>query len=483
MAYTEFYCIQTGNNLNAGSSPYASADFSYAGGTWDGTSTFTVGSGDPATDTNGNTSATGVAVGAFASIYTTSGATVAVYVARVASVTGTTIVLSTTAFSGTVGTPSTTSGATTCKVGGAWGGPSSGNIAPAFTFPAATMTDPNGDVPRINIQGGTNWATTAVITRSTAGPVHFEGYTTSPGDGGGCVVQGASSGTSYNLINTTGHGNSYSYITATRNGSSGGADGFSGTGRSIYYRCRATGLRTNGFSNTTSVYIECGADTCNGQATTGVAGFNGGSSSAVILVRCVSHDHSSGTCHGFLLGTSSTLFRCIADRCSGSGFYTDGTGPIAIVNCDAYNCSVDGIQQASATNPVIYAESTNAVSNTDYGSGTSAASLLMWLNKCGQYGNGTAFLDSTTSVTANQIGILAYGSSPYTSVAATGTPHAGNFQVTAASGAMAAGLGFFLQNSTNYSSTTTAYPDLGVGQAIDTSSRGGRQPKLAKMGG
>ncbi len=126
MAYTEFYCQTTGDNLNAGSTTANGAVYTGVGDS-DGTSVFT--------PSDGSTPASTVSVGDFASVYVTAGATVAVFIGRVtivaAGVNGA-ITVSTSAKSGTF--PAASSGAhtITCKTGGAWKGPNS-----AVSFPSS----------------------------------------------------------------------------------------------------------------------------------------------------------------------------------------------------------------------------------------------------------------------------------------------------------------------------------------------------------
>mgnify|MGYP001580240801 CR=1 FL=1 len=123
MAYTEFYCHKLASDLNAGSTTDNAALHTYAAGTFvRATGVFTLAGSTPTAD--------GVAVGDWASIYTTAGATVAVFVARVTARedVGGTITVSLTAKSGVVASVSEGAGAVTCKVGGAW-------LTPSFSIP------------------------------------------------------------------------------------------------------------------------------------------------------------------------------------------------------------------------------------------------------------------------------------------------------------------------------------------------------------
>jgi hypothetical protein len=171
MAYTEFYAQTTGSDLNAGSGRTDAAAFTYVSavvvGGWNAaTGVFTVATGNPSGD--------GVAVGDFASVYVTSGATVAVFIGRITTRDTTTITVSLTAKSGTP--PATDAlGATTIKVGGAWKGPNGASLFP-WTLIQNTMTNASGHVPRTRFLSGTDYVLTAGGTYSNAGPAVYSGY-------------------------------------------------------------------------------------------------------------------------------------------------------------------------------------------------------------------------------------------------------------------------------------------------------------------
>jgi hypothetical protein len=197
MAFTELYVQPGGSNLNAGSTTGNAAAFTYAGGTFvRATGVYTPASGNPLAD--------GVTVGMLVSTYTTAGATQAGLVAPVTNVTATNFTVSTTALSGATANVSETAAAATAKVGGAWAGPS-GAVAFPFNFVAAAMVVGNNP-PRVNIKGGTTYEITAAMTHSLNGPVTFEGYTTTPGDGGLAKFGGdsASPSTPYVMLTVSG---------------------------------------------------------------------------------------------------------------------------------------------------------------------------------------------------------------------------------------------------------------------------------------
>lgn len=182
MPFTELYLTPTGSALNAGSTADDAALQTYAGGTFvRSTRVFTVASGNPTSD--------GVAVGQFASIYTTSGATVATFVGRITARDTTTITLDATSLLGATSTVSESAAAATCKVGGAWTGWSAG-----VTFPwgliSGALVNTSSHETRLNVKGGTDYFWDTAATLSGEGPLWIQGYTSTPGDGGRAKIAG-----------------------------------------------------------------------------------------------------------------------------------------------------------------------------------------------------------------------------------------------------------------------------------------------------
>jgi hypothetical protein len=190
--FTEFFCKTTGSNLNggalaSGAEPADAAVYTCTNSNWNGTDTFT--------PTDGSTPANTVTAGDFASVYL-DGATVSVFVARVeavaAGVNGA-ITLSGGALGGTA--PAAGATGRTIKVGGAWKGPNAAEQFP-FNFMTSVMTNGAGLLPRVNLKAGT-YSITAAINHNTVGGfpgVKFQGYTTTPGDGGRFTIQGPATG-------------------------------------------------------------------------------------------------------------------------------------------------------------------------------------------------------------------------------------------------------------------------------------------------
>src|SRR6267142_3023303 len=175
--FTEFYCTSTGSNLNAGSTTDNAAIYTSTNGAWSTvTNTFT-----PADGSNPVTS--GVSAGMFVSIFLDA-ASVAVYIARITSVTGTVnaaIAVSTTVIYGTA--PTTAASGITIKVGGAWLGPNGATTFPfGLSGTIGALVNSSSYQPRVNVKNDQTYTMTAALPFTTLGAAVMQGYTTAPGD-------------------------------------------------------------------------------------------------------------------------------------------------------------------------------------------------------------------------------------------------------------------------------------------------------------
>lgn len=453
MSFTEFCCRSGGSNLNAGTrtgnstEPGTSASFTYASGNWvQSTCVFTVASGDPQAD--------GVAAGDFASVYP-DGSSVAVFIGRVTAVSTTTITVSTTIKSGTSPTNGTAN--RTLKIGGAWQGPNGTSGFP-MSFVTSTLVASSGLSPRINYKNDATYSITANISTVNADTTH-QGYTSSYGDFGLAILDGGTSGASYNLIGSTvGANASLMDFECRNNGATGSASGvfWNGTGqvvRCVFHDFRGHGLQTN---NSTSVF-ECEAYACNQSNTANLSGFAmGGQGSCCVL--CFSHDNSGTNANGFLLnGSMGIALFCVADTNGASGFVIT-VNAVRVVNCDCYNNGDDGIKVNIAANNNCYIMNTNLIKNTDYGIHISGAGVTtgMIIN-CG-FGAGTqANGAGTTNLTTNmtEAGSVVYPSdvNPYVA------PTTGDFRLANYS-AINGGRGTFKQTQSSYTGSVS-YPPIG----------------------
>lgn len=459
-AFTEFYVQSTGNNLNAGA-PAATdtgavddaASYTYAGGTFvRATGVFTVASGNPSGD--------GVAVGDFASIYTTAGATVATFVGRVTARDATTITVSLTAIAGATSTVSETAAAATCKVGGAWAGPS-GTVGFPFSFVAGTLTNSSGHKPRVNFLAAT-YAMTAGITQSTTGIIQFQGYTATPGDGGRATLDGGT-GTYYILLTVSAGNSVFTDFTFANNGNTGSAaDGVNITGGEIYFnRCvfhdfRRAGVR---WAGGVGHMIECEAYACNTSNTNNFAAFT--LATAVICIRCIAHDNPGSNVDGFAV-QGSTLIECISET-NGRNGVRNGTADTidTFQQCDFYNNGAAGISLGTGSGTgIVTIENCNFVKNTTWGILFNNAISLGVVHNCG-FGAGTQANGSgnISAVDGPEIsGSITYAAN----VTPWADPANGDFRITL-DAAKRTGRGAYLQTASNYTGTR-GFPNIGAAQ-------------------
>lgn len=455
--FTEFYCQPTGSNLNAGSTTADAAAKTYLSGTWvQGTGIFTVASGNPVTD--------GINVGDFASVYI-DGATVGVFVGRVTDRDATTITVSLTAKSGTAPADGTSN--RTLKVGGAWKGPNAAEQFP-FNFAAGTMTNVAGDVVRVNLKNGTAYSITAAIGHNAAGPVMFRGYTTSPGDGGRCTIQGPAAGAAFALVTLSSAQTVLEDAFLQFNGDTGSQPGLTVGTSTIARRVVVAGMTGRGITmgavSSRGCAIECEAYACN---TSNTAGLGGIACTGIgqYLIRCISHDNVGNNANGFEVSGLSTLVGCIADTNGGNGFQITSTSGATILGCDAYNNTGSGINLANATAALFYIENCNLVKNGAYGiNGSGAGARSGYVANCG-FGSGTQVNVSgdTTGLSAlNVTGSITYPADQTPWV----DPANGDFRVSL-SQAKGAGRGSFLQTAPAYAGTV-GYPDVGAAQHAES---------------
>lgn len=465
VAFTETYVQTTGSNLNAGSTTSNTAAFTYAGGSWvAATGVFTVASGNPLID--------GVAVGDWASIYVTAGATVATFIARITARDATTVTVSLTAKSGTA--PVDGTGTLTMKVGGAWKGPNGSEVFP-FGFIQSTHMNASNNTPRVNFKAGTDYSITATMTSTQQGPITFEGYTTTPGDGGRAWFDGGTTGTSFVLLNNTQNYNRFVNLGFKNNGNSGTArDGLTNTGNSVlFYGLIAhdiyrTGIQTAG--NTAAKY--CEVYNCNQSNTVNQGGMSFASAGSS-LERCVSHSNRNGTNgNGFILDTSLNFIMCLSVNNQGHGVISNGDTNQNFYFSDFCFNGGEGfrfnggsqVMQSSFTN-------CNFIGNGGYGILFRSIGHQGTLNNCG-FGSGTMANGSGNISSSEPWAVVEYGTITYT---ANTNPYSdylnGNFSLTS-SQSLAKGVSNFLMTKVGYGGTV-AYTDVGAGAGQSSGGSGG----------
>lgn len=473
MAFTEFYVDSaTGSNINAGDDKTVVTE---TNGDWDNAASnrFTAASGTPFS---------GVSVGDFASIYL-DGATTAVYIGRVTAVNGggASLDISATAKSGTK--PSAGATGRSCTVGGKWAGPSGASGFP-LTFVESAMVNVSGHGVRVNCKG-TN-SVTAAISHSITGSVRFQGYTSSPGDGGRWTLSGGTSGASYTVLTLPNHGPFFQDVIFLNNGATGSADGVIMQGSSRFFRCVFTGMVGGGVNinpasaGAVGALIECeayGNNTSNTASKGGVI-ING---PGVTLVRCMIHDNTGSNTHGVFVAIGSSgqchMVDCVVESNGASGFFsvssTNNWQSFVFQGCDFYNNAGSGVSIANAAAGfvLLHVESCNLLKNGAYGITTSLSTGTFGGHLLNNgYGSGS---EANTSGASNLVaGLEESGAVTYASgVTPWVDPANGDFRIDLEA-AKRAGRGAFLQTQAGYSGTV-AYPDIGAAQHQDSGGSSG----------
>lgn len=456
MSYTEFYCdASTGDNTNGGSDAGSPSMSDTAGtGSWNSvtkvyTSVATTGS---------------VAVGQFLSIYS-GAATEAAYTARITAVSGGSgsvwvITVSATAYSGTIPTTGSTFKA---KCGGTWKGPNTVASFP-FGYITASLKNASSYVPRVNFKSGTTYTIRSTMNSNKPGPIIFQGYTTTVGDGGKATIVAdyVSPFTTYVLLETS-SGNNCDYIdfiftVGLDSGTSNGINASDVLLRFIRVVISLSG--GNGFYSNAigTIYIECEAYSNNQGSGANTGGFR--NDQAAIYIRCISHNNIN-TSAGFYMAAQATYVNCIADTNTNSGWYS-ATYSIAVslCNCTSYGNTGSGLY--SSADGVYYIENSIFETNSAYGINVANTDTRIIVVNCGFYSN--------TSGQTNGGNIQATGTITFTASSMT-DPANGNFKlnstVSAGAAARGAGRGNFTQNAGSYSSTTIGYPDVGAAQHLE----------------
>lgn len=446
MAFTEFYCNpSTGSNMNGGSDENTSPSFADTNGNWNATTgVFTA-----------TKAVTGVTNGQFASVFL-DGASAPVFIGRVTANDATTITVSLTACSGTP--PATGATGRSINVGGVWKGPNAADIAP-FNLITAAAKNAAGNIPRVNLKNNADYQISAVVAQNQTGPLWFQGYSSTAGDGGKAKID-----TQTNVINgvTLSTQVALADLIVTSSAASGTSIGFSDGGSNLFFRCVAYGFRGRGFSTSNSAFLyECEAYSNRDIAFLG---------SYSVFVRCIAHDNTGGGGYGFYLGACTSLIDSVSDSNGSYGIYVEAAAYANVTGCDAYNNGNDGIRIASATCVGVSIENCNLVKNGGYGiNNIPGAACPGIVHNCA-FGAGT---QANTSGDHNALGsIIEVGSIAYPdNVTPWVDPANGDFRINLAQ-AKGAGRGAFTQTAASYAGTV-GYPDIGAAQHEETAGGGG----------
>lgn len=359
----------TGNNLNAGSTTADPALATSTNGSWDITANRFIAAG-------GATPFLSVTVGMYASIYLDA-ATSAVFVSKITAVDvgGTYIEVSKTA--NKLGT-APTAGATgrSCKVGGAWAGVPIVSLFVAVTVDQST---------RINIKAG-SYSITAASAFNTAGttalPVWFRGYNTTPGDldDYSSLTKPAWTCTGSGRITFGGGFNIVSGLDITA-AVSNNAVSISGL-RVNVHRCRITNTTANASSSAVGVQ--------NNQILLSCCFLSSTSSAPVVLATggnvmpnmfgCIVTGGGNGVTSSVTTAAWS-ITRCVFRAIGSEGLnftaITGATNGIGVVDsCTFYGCGSHAIEFANLPTGFIQITNCNFWSITGYGINSSAGTTF-----------------------------------------------------------------------------------------------------------
>lgn len=471
-AYTEFYAQTTGSNLFSGHTTDNSATFTAVAGTWvAATGVFTKSGANPV--------AGGVTNGAWAAVRPDS-ATSNVFVGRITAADdgADTITVSLLSKSGTAPADDAI-GATTITVGGAWRGPGTGgssneNTHP-FNFVQNTMTNASGNSPRVNLKGTFNL--TNNITHSQAGPIVWQGYTTTPGDGGKAVIDGGTTVATYILFTLSGINNSFTDLIFDHNGAAGNAVGVSVANgvESVWTRCVFRNMRQSGVSSVGgSLFVECEAYGNNTQNSAAQGGFNTGTD---VLIRTIAHDHPTANSIGFNVGSGGSLWDCTTYN-NGIGISAVSTTTFIASGCNVWSNAGAGLNLLGSSAMTAVIENCNLFKNGTFGINSSGSPIRTGSIYNCAFGSGT-MTNASGNISTNILagvqggidiqGTIIYGSglTPWVD------PTNGNFTPLTGAAGRASGRGSFTQSTINSPTNTVSFPDIGAAQGASTNAAAG----------
>lgn len=452
MAYTEFFCDPvSGSNSNGGSSTGAPT-FTDASGSWDGTSVITT----------SQSTANVVVNSSFVNV--NNGA----YVALCTAKTATTLTLSTTKKAGTA--PG--AGSYNCVADGPWLGPTGATAFP-FGFIAGTLTDTSGDYPRVNLKNSATYSVTAAMTHANAGPIYFQGMTSTPGDGGRATISGGSTGASYTVLTVSAQLNYFRDLVFSGNGATGSADGIFSSPASgqwtFWERCSFTAMRGCGLNHNQNLEaIECEFYANNASNTANLGGFRNNGTTCV-LVRCIAHHNTGSLNAGFALnGSIHALFGCVADSNGSHGANLVNNSALWVFS--AFTACANGGSgiAGGGTSSKVWAEDCILANNGAWGVSAASTWAMGRLSNCAYWSNTSGQVNGTV----DQTGAITCSAQPLNA------PTQGDYTPVAGTGVRGAGRGNFTQNLASWTSGTgsTSYPDVGAVQHQDAGGVSGPPP-------
>lgn len=445
--YINFAARSGGSNMNAGTLtgdttvPGTSATKTYTGGdSAANAASFTAVGGSDMTE---------AVAGRYACLFIdgdTTPTTGQYVLAKITSVVGTVINLSTTerATFGTV--LGSGSGNRSLKIGGAWAGPSGANHVP-LTLAVSNLSSTKP--VRINLKNDVTYSITANLSINGSGCcTNLRGFTTTYGDGGRATIDGGTSGSAYILVTYGGSGeiNHTQEIIFNHNGASSDAQLVQISSGGVFFKgCVFANSRGNGVSNSSNCTLtECevyGNNASNSE-TAGVANFG-----TIFMNRCTIHDNAGSGTNGVRNTGNCFMVECVVDTNGKHGVESVGSSShCALIRCDVYNNASTGLTATAASTLV---DSCNFVKNTGTGiAGPTAGGINCYTISCA-IGTGTQAnaSSSTNYVVEESQASLTANTTPWTD------PANGDFSIASGSAAIAAGRGTFTSTASGWGTT------------------------------
>lgn len=465
MACTEFYVDNahaSASNMNGGSSSGAPL-LSFTNGNWNSSTRVFTATGATLTSDM---------IGHYANVYA-DGSTTPAYLARVAAIDNTTktVTLDATAKYGSA--PSTSTTARTIKIGGVWAGMSGTTTFPfSMTNSFAACTNANGDVVRINIKGGTTYATTTQISNAFNYGVVVEGYESTVGDLGLAKIEytgSSASGTVLHLQNST---NSCVYIikslwiSMVATGSPTSTMGIrdqAASGSVLIENCRIENIpnygiyASSGTNGSTCTIRGCefiGNGSAGGSANCDIQCRAGG---MTVVDRCAfHHPHASSPASVYAVGTARITESVFAD-CDSTKCVVAGGALVAISKCVFSNCST-ALDVTSASNkPGICVDSCvfDSITNIYNNSASVLTAQKAYIATNNGYWNCTTKNNTGSATYLIESGDVDFVHSPLVDA------ENGDFTIRSSQG-RGTQRGHLLLKSSDYSKGTSRWVDLGL---------------------
>jgi hypothetical protein len=361
-AWTELYVQTTGSNRNAGDTT-SDTGTTFAGGTWENLATAST-----HRFVKRGADLSGVVTNRLLSVYpdgTTGNTAFVGLITGVDDRTGA-ITVSATRVAGTA--PVDATGNITAVYGGAWKGPNAGTMFP-FAFVTPVITNAASSELRVNFKSG-DYIVTNGITNAINGPIWFEGYGASPGDGGGTArIMGRTTDRPFIMLASSGTGLRFKNLRWERNGydSSAGNSGnylinITGTDNHFqncrFYYAHRTALRM-GSSGYTVISCEFNANQVNGGNGFAQAEFTEEGLWAFNRIHFATRARDDGDCHA-LQGSTATgetvvIYGNIISHNGGSGVVQLGNsfGGMVIMNNIISSNTHSGIRITSRSSGII----------------------------------------------------------------------------------------------------------------------------------